>query len=240
MKGVDFSAEFLGAISKPGLAPAGDSLSLASPRESKQREGDPQSGSLRFASGNLRCSKQAGSAQTRCAQTARGPHPPVSALLNPAWTGWGPSPDFLYQYQVPATNLSDDQISTYPENQLNKYARWRVLLGFGNSDVNEPTPLCAKTSSAREGGSGAHMFERSEFMRTPPALSNAVARSEAKGLAHPARLSFAYFSLAKQRTSESAAGPRPGLPAQQKSKESKTPLLEIGRASCRERVSPRV
>ena len=27
--------------SKPGLAPAGDSLSLASPRESKQREGDP-------------------------------------------------------------------------------------------------------------------------------------------------------------------------------------------------------
>ena len=26
---------------KPGLAPAGDSLSLASPRESKQREGDP-------------------------------------------------------------------------------------------------------------------------------------------------------------------------------------------------------
>ena len=29
--------------------------------------------SLRFATGNLRCSRQAGSAQTRCAQTARGP-----------------------------------------------------------------------------------------------------------------------------------------------------------------------
>jgi hypothetical protein len=29
------------ASGKPGLAPAGDSLSLASPRESKQREGDP-------------------------------------------------------------------------------------------------------------------------------------------------------------------------------------------------------
>jgi hypothetical protein len=30
-----------GSSGKPGLAPAGDSLSLASPRESKQREGDP-------------------------------------------------------------------------------------------------------------------------------------------------------------------------------------------------------
>jgi hypothetical protein len=30
-----------GTSDKPGLAPAGDSLSLASPRESKQREGDP-------------------------------------------------------------------------------------------------------------------------------------------------------------------------------------------------------
>ena len=31
----------VGSASKPGFAPAGDSLSLASPRESKQREGDP-------------------------------------------------------------------------------------------------------------------------------------------------------------------------------------------------------
>ena len=38
---------FAGASNKPGLAPAGDSLSLASPRESKQREGEPDSSALR-------------------------------------------------------------------------------------------------------------------------------------------------------------------------------------------------
>jgi len=37
--------------------------------------------SLRFATGNLRCSLQAGSAQTRFAQTVRGPDPPEAALL---------------------------------------------------------------------------------------------------------------------------------------------------------------
>ena len=49
----------------PGLAAAGDSLSLASPRESKQREGEPKSGSLRDS---LRCSRQAGSSSNslRC------------------------------------------------------------------------------------------------------------------------------------------------------------------------------
>jgi len=49
----------------PGLAPAGDSLSLASPRESKQREGEPGASSLRVAQGTLRCSATAGSAETR-------------------------------------------------------------------------------------------------------------------------------------------------------------------------------
>jgi len=49
----------------PGLAPAGDSLSLASPRESKQREGEPDSSALRCATGTLRCSGSTGSAETR-------------------------------------------------------------------------------------------------------------------------------------------------------------------------------
>ncbi|MFZ3140187.1 MAG: hypothetical protein WA147_06230 [Polaromonas sp.] len=40
--------------------PGGNSLSFASPKESKQRKGDPQSESLRFASGNLRYAAKAG------------------------------------------------------------------------------------------------------------------------------------------------------------------------------------
>ena len=61
-------------------------LSLASPRESHQREGDPAV-RVPFAAlrGNLRCALQAGSAQTRlAAQTARGPDPPEAVLLGTA------------------------------------------------------------------------------------------------------------------------------------------------------------
>ena len=71
-----------------------------------------------------------------------------------------------------------------------------------------------EASSARPGGSGAQMFERSEFLRTPPGLSNAAYRQSRA--TNPARLSFAYFSLAKQRTSKSPAGARPGLLPQQR------------------------
>ena len=72
------------------IAAAGDSLSFASPKESKPRKGDPQSGSLRFATGTLRCSKQAGSrANSPAAQTSTSPDPLASPLLSPARTGGG-------------------------------------------------------------------------------------------------------------------------------------------------------
>ena len=58
---------------------------------------------------------------------------------------------------------------------------------------------------------GLALFERSEFSQTPAGLSNAAYRRSRA--TNPARLSFAYFSLAKQRTSESPAGATPGLPA---------------------------
>jgi hypothetical protein len=67
------------------VRPAAQYLSLASPRERHQREGDP---AVRdpFAAlrGNLRCALQAGFAQTRFAQTARGPDPPEAVLLGTA------------------------------------------------------------------------------------------------------------------------------------------------------------
>ena len=74
------------------IAAAGDSLSLASPRESKQREGDPQSGSLRFAPGTLRCSEQTEILETcllRSLRTSKICNPSAPALLSPARTGGG-------------------------------------------------------------------------------------------------------------------------------------------------------
>ena len=70
--------------------PGSNSLSFASPKESKQRKGDPQSGSLRFASGNLRCSKAAEFLETsrlRRRRTSKNFDPLPPALLSPARTG---------------------------------------------------------------------------------------------------------------------------------------------------------
>ena len=61
---------------------------FASPKKSTQKKGDPKSGSLRCASGNLRCSVSAGSGTTRCAQTCASPCPLPPVLLGPASTGF--------------------------------------------------------------------------------------------------------------------------------------------------------
>ncbi len=70
--------------------PGCKSLFFASPKKSKQKKGDPQSGSLRFASGTLRCSKSAEFLETSRLCRRRpsknfDPLPP--ALLSPARTG---------------------------------------------------------------------------------------------------------------------------------------------------------
>ena len=78
----------------PGLAPAGELLFFASPKKPNEKKGDPQSGSLRCASGNLRCSTPAGVRRTRFAQTTAALIPLTSALLSPARTGQsGAGPD---------------------------------------------------------------------------------------------------------------------------------------------------
>ncbi len=96
-------------------------------------------------------------------------------------------------------------------------------------DVRVPTPLLAAPAAGRLwGGMGveAPMLreltrrscpngaakQRSEFCGAPrnrPAAG--LPRSKAQGSQTGGRLSFGYFSLAKQRTSTSAAGPRPGF-----------------------------
>jgi hypothetical protein len=59
------SMTITGVRGRPGLAPAGEVLSFASPKESTQRKGEPDSSALRCATGTLRCSERAGCAQTR-------------------------------------------------------------------------------------------------------------------------------------------------------------------------------
>ena len=73
--------------------PGCNSLFFASPKKSNQKKGDPQSGSLRFASGTLRCSKSAEFLETSrlCRRrTSKNFDPLPPALLSPARTGGAP------------------------------------------------------------------------------------------------------------------------------------------------------
>ena len=77
-------------MGRPGVAPAGELLFFASPKKPNEKKGDPQSGSLRCATGNLRCSITAAVQTTRLRLKQVWPDlPPPSALLGPASTGWG-------------------------------------------------------------------------------------------------------------------------------------------------------
>ena len=109
--------------------------------KSKQREGDPKSGSLRCATGNLRCSTPAGVRRTRFAQTTAALIPPPSVLLGPATrVGNG------YQYRIHKENT-----------RTNKDTPRRVLVVLGSRVLVfgclvflvPPPSVCAEERRAR-------------------------------------------------------------------------------------------
>jgi hypothetical protein len=96
-----------------------------------------------------------------------------------------------------------------------KDAPWRVLVS-SVSAFGSRFRRYAEASSAGAGGSGLALFERSEFSQTPPGPSNAAYRRSRA--THPARLSFASFSLAKQRKGRRPPGRDPASHAIQSPK----------------------
>ena len=158
----------------PG-SPGGESLFFASPKKSNQKKGDPQSGSLRCASGNFRCSKSAEFLETsrlRRRQTSKNLFPLPPALLSPARTGWGN--EFGFGEQSSAQRLT-------------------AVFDF------VPPTLGEEARSTGKSGSGRVLSERSEFARDPTFTEHrsvpvAQRRDDEQG-----RLFFAYFLLAKQK-----------------------------------------
>ena len=71
----------------PG-SPGGESLSFASPKESNQRKGDPQSGPLRGSLKKLKEPENLETSQLRCRRTSRFFNPSPPTFSSPARTGW--------------------------------------------------------------------------------------------------------------------------------------------------------
>ena len=181
----------LGAAALPGLAPAGEGLVFASPKKSTQKKGEPGSSSLRYATGTLRCSARAGSAETR---------PAGSDICT------------SFSALACATRLRTRQRGTGYQNQR---PQGRAMarpcgvrfLGSGCRLLGSPCRV-AGLSSAAAGGSGRALFERSEFSPTPPDASSA---RNPEGALTSARLLFAYFLLAKQEKVSALPGAHPGM-----------------------------
>ncbi len=177
---------YLCGASVPGLAPAGEVLFFASPKQSTQKKGEPGASSLRCAQGTLRCSATAGSAETRpagsdiCASFSA-----VACATRLRTRRWG---------------------AKYTRPQGRAMARPCGVMAVGSRLFGF---LCrvAGLSSAAAGGSGRALFERSEFSPTPPAASSA--RNRVAALTS-ARLLFAYFLLAKQEKVSALPGAHPG------------------------------
>jgi len=162
--------------------PGGNSLSFASPKESKQRKGDPMvwvpCATLR---GNLRCSPKVGSSSNSAApQTIARPDPLSAVLLGPA-----------RRVEEPGSGTGMQSGSGEDALRASSPPRIRIRL---------PRPLGwaeerrSKRTRARDCLSRRRVRARPRFDRAPQ-----VARSEAKGPRLSGRLSFGYFSLATQR-----------------------------------------
>jgi hypothetical protein len=188
--------------------PGGNSLSFASPKESKQRKGDPGS-CVPFASlrGNLRCSVQPGSKTTRFAQTSFCPDPSGPPLLG-AYTRGGDR------------NTQQPKIET----RIQKTTRTRHGVSLLVLVPAPDCPVLAGPRSAETSGSGLALSERSEFSQTPLGSSTAGCPERSAGTQTAGRLFFGDFLLAKQKKVTCCRA----IPGQQASAEKPTTRTRTG------------
>ena len=164
---------------------------FASPKKVSKERRPLLSASLRCATGNRRCSAKTGSrANSPAAQTSTSPDPFWLALLG------------AYRRGDPDSDSDSDSDSDAGSSSGSGSGSWSPI----------PIPTRPGWACAAQGkrDQGERLSERSEFVPGPRFSQAAqgvigaltpITRTQTAG-----RLSFAYFSLAKQRTSESPPG----------------------------------
>jgi len=190
------------------------------------------SASLRFAAGNLRCSRFAGSRRTRFAQTAASPDPRNAALLGAARRAWIPDAPSLRSASARAfTSLGAQdtpgrrfvQRGNCQQHPTTNSRQTRpACLPFGPSEAMArvvSTPLWLRRGAERFADQGSPLFERSEFGRDPAKREHRrLPRSEAQGSQTVGSPFLCLRSFGEAKESKSPAGARPGLRPSQGSK----------------------
>ncbi|SFU32542.1 hypothetical protein SAMN05216350_101328 [Polaromonas sp. YR568] len=183
--------------------PACDSLFFASPKKSKQKKGDPTVcvPSLRY--GQPAVLGPAGvKNNSPSAQTSFCPYPSGPALLGAARRGGEK------EYRTANSQRQDPE---YLKNQGHATAcPWLSLSPFPIA------PSWLGRGAQSQADQGKNLSERSELFLTPLGSSTAGCPQRSVGTQTAGRLSFAYFSLAKQRK-VSCRRATPGQPNSDKS-----------------------
>ena len=190
----------------PGLAPVGELLSFASPKESNQRKGDPTvcdpGAALR---GNLRCSRNGGRPQTRCAQTCVLLVPvPLRCSAQPEGAG-GQKPEGKTTYSQ-RQNPTFTWICIDPSVNLSL-----GIFDFAPAERSDGSPNPSGCAEERRAGrmKGWRCLSEASLASPRPVRAPQVARSVAKGRKQQGRLLFAYFLLAKQEKVRRLPGRHP-------------------------------
>ncbi len=191
-------------------------FSLLRQRKVGKRKATPLSASLRFAAGDLRCSRGGGRPQTRlrlrhasflipatlrCSAQPEGRESCTGRRC--AWPGraWGGCGLGLELDRIGSDRTGPDRTGV------------GVGVGVGPSAAMARAYSCPldAPSSAALGGQGPRMFEPQASLRGPRlARAAQVARSFAAGRSQWARLFFAHFLLAKQKKVSPPPGGHPG------------------------------
>ncbi len=175
-----------GVRGRPGLAPAGEVLFFASPKKSTQKKCDPGvCDPVAAQRGNLRCSRQAGAAQTRCAQTCASLDPPAAALLGTA------------------TRVVETKHQIQQGRGMVRPCGVRLL------GVRVPLCMCRGVETGPD--QGLRMFEPvGRVCADPGPVEHRRLPRRSRGHRHQGRLFFGDFLLAKQKKVTALPGAYPG------------------------------
>jgi hypothetical protein len=176
--------DVLTSCGRPGLAPAGELLSFASPKESSQRKGEPAVCVPQQSCGQPAVLAAGGVSlelgyRLKQSRALIHLHLRSSAQTEGRWTAQLPQPTRLVALRATLLNF---------RNAVDDSAR-------ATQSAAALAAVEAGLSSAADCGSGLALFERSEFSQTPQAASSARNRAAARA---SARFLFAYFLLARQ------------------------------------------
>ncbi|MDQ0014602.1 hypothetical protein J2W23_002998 [Variovorax boronicumulans] len=182
------------------------------------------SASLRFAAGNLRCSRFAGSRRTRFAQTAASPDPRNAALLGAARREWIPNAPSLRSASARAfTSLGAQDTpgrrfvrrgNCQQHPTTNSRQTRPACLPFGPSEAMArvvSTPLWLRRGAERFADQGRSCLSEASSADPAKREHRRLPRSEAQGSQTVGSPFFCLPFFGEAKKSRSPAGARPGL-----------------------------